>query len=303
MRHLACASDRNYLPHIATMLHSALLHRGDEDVHVHYVHGPDLPPADAALLEGMVRGLGAEITLHLVEDERLEGLLSNDNLPASTWYRAFVAEALEGVERALYIDGDAVVVDSLEPLWRTELGDHYLAAVTNVLEPWNAGYPAGALGLPGPEAYFNGGVLLMNLGLMRAEGAADAVLDYGRAATPENALFVDQCALNVVLSERRLPLHPRWNVMNSVMLFPHSVELFGERAVAEARERPGIRHFEGPSVNKPWHYLCEHGLRELYDRHRRQTPWPTYRPEGAGPRNMARRAARHARRRFSRLSS
>ena len=303
MRHLACASDRNYLPHIAAMLHSALEHRGEQDVHVHYVHGPDLPSADAELLAEMVRAAGAGISLHLVGDDRLAGLPHNENLPPSTWYRAFVAEALEDVEQALYIDGDAIVVDSLEPLWRTDLGDHYVAAVTNVLEPWNAGYPAAALGLPGPEAYFNGGILLMNLALMRDEGAADAVIEYGRNAGPERSVFADQCALNAVLSSRRLPLHPRWNCMNSIMLFPHSVDLFGAEAVTEARERPAIRHFEGPSVNKPWHYLCDHGLRELYDSHRRLTPWPKYRREGAGPRNVARRAARSARRRLRRVSA
>ena len=302
MRHLTCASDRRYLPHIAAMLDSALEHRGDAEVLVHYLHGPDLPREDALLLEGMVRERGAALELHLVADERLAGLPENERLPPSTWYRAFVAEALADVDEALYIDADAIVVDSLEPLWRTDLGDHYVGAVTNVLEPWNLGYPE-ALGLPGHEAYFNGGILLMNLALMREEGAAEAVLDYGRTAPPERCVFGDQCALNVALSHRRLPLHPRWNCMNSVMLFPQSVELFGADAVAEARERPGVRHFEGPSVNKPWHYLCEHDLRELYDRHRRRTPWPAYRREGAGPRNAARLAARRARRRLARLSA
>ena len=245
-RHLACASDRNYLPHIAAMLHSALEHRGDRDVHVHYIHGHDLPDADADLLEGMVRDCGAEISLHLVEDRLLEGLPHNENLPPSTWYRGFVAHALAGVDEVLYIDGDAIVVDSLEPLWRTELGDHYLAAVTNVLEPWNLGYPAAALGLPGPEAYFNGGVLLMNLRLMRDDGAADRVLEYGRSAGPERAVFADQCALNAVLSARRLPLHPRWNCMNSVMLVPP------QRGAVRARRPPrGARAPRHPALRGP----------------------------------------------------
>jgi lipopolysaccharide biosynthesis glycosyltransferase len=82
-----------------------------------------------------------------------------------------------------------------------------------------------------------------------------------------------------VLGGRRLPLHPRWNVMNSVLLFAAAGDVFGPEAVAQARESAAIRHFEGPDTNKPWHHLCESELRELYLEHRRGTPWPrTRRP-------------------------
>ena len=74
-------------------------------------------------------------------------------------------------------------------------------------------------------------------------------------------------------------------------------------AVREARERPGIRHFEGPTVNKPWHYLCDWAMREVYLRHRRETPWPRVRLEGAGPRNRLRRARQRLRARAGRVST
>jgi hypothetical protein len=80
--------------------------------------------------------------------------------------------------------------------------------------------------------------------------------------------------------------------MNSLLEFPWSVYVFGLRAVAETRESPAIRHFEGPARNKPWHYLCPTEMRAPYLKHRRQTPWPDVRLEGRTPAAMWARAVR-----------
>jgi hypothetical protein len=77
--------------------------------------------------------------------------------------------------------------------------------------------------------------------------------------------------------------------MNAFYVFDHAADAFDAGELAEARDNPAIRHFEGPSINKPWHYLCDRELRELYDQHRAQTPWPRVRREGRTPRNVARR--------------
>jgi lipopolysaccharide biosynthesis glycosyltransferase len=97
----------------------------------------------------------------------------------------------------------------------------------------------------------------------------------------------EQDALNAVLGQSRLPLHPRWNCMNSMLTFPWSSELFGSDAAEKAKVDPAIRHFEGPG--KPWHYLGDHDSSRLYAHHRKQTPWPRFRTEGVTPLNMLRR--------------
>ena len=57
--------------------------------------------------------------------------------------------------------------------------------------------------------------------------------------------------------------------MNSVLNFAVGRDVFGAGAVDEARERPGLRHFEGPAANKPWHVLCDAPGASLLE-HRRQ---------------------------------
>lgn len=283
--HVACTAEANYVAHSAAMLHSVLANSDGLEVSIHYLHGGDLSTRATRRLARMVEANGGRIEFLRIDDRRLDGLPTKGFTRRATWYRIFLPEVLPA-DRVLFLDADTIAVDSLAALWRTELSGHYVGAVTNVWQ-WNDVGREQRLGLP-EGSYFNAGVLLMNLDLMRADGCSAALLDYGTRHAGELS-FRDQDALNVVLGHRRLPLHPRWNCMNSILLFPSSVEVFGADAVAEARRSPAIRHFEGPTVNKPWHLLCERGMREIYFDHRRQTPWPRVRPEGITPVNLVRR--------------
>ena len=286
--HLACGGSAEYLPHSAAMIHSVLEHSPGR-VHVHYLHGPSMPRRELDKLRAMVEDL------HPIEvpDERITGLPEMPVIPATMWYRTFLADLLPDVGEVLYLDGDTIAVDDLEPLWETHLGDHYVGAVTNVWEPWNSGHPAG-LGIPDDQPYFNSGVLLMNLAALREDGIGARLTEYALAHA-DRLPWGDQDALNVVVGHRRLALAPRWNVMNSVVYFDSAPEVLGAAAVEEARTRPGIRHFEGPSINKPWHLLCTWEGRADYLRHRAATPWPRVRRDGVTPRNLARYAARRVR--------
>jgi lipopolysaccharide biosynthesis glycosyltransferase len=286
--HLACGGDVAYLPHTAAMVCSVLEHAGELDVHVHYLHAPELPQRDSRGFAEMVKRRGAAATLVPVTPDRIAGLPGINHLTPAMWYRVFLPELLGDVGRVLYMDADALAVDSLAPLWNTDLGGAAIAAVTNVFEPWNTAY-AESLGLRKP--YFNSGVMVVDLERMRTGDATRRILDYA-FQNLDRLPWGDQDPLNVVLGEERLELHPRWNCMNSVMVFEEAAGVFGAEAVAEARSRPGIRHFEGPSINKPWHLLCEWPGREDYFRFRAQTPWPHVRRDGVTPRNVLRRVAR-----------
>jgi lipopolysaccharide biosynthesis glycosyltransferase len=290
---LACAVEgEEYVRHCATMLHSLFASNGGRPIRVHYLHGPDTGNRGRARLQKMVDKLGGEIVVHSIPDSRVVGLPVKGFTGKATWYRLFLPELAADAERMLYLDSDLLVLDSLAPLWETELDGHLLGAVTNVLQandrgrgPW--------LGLPSDESYFNAGVLLLDLAAMRADGTSERVREYAVAnADRLREGWRDQDALNEVLHDRRLPLHPRWNCMNSVLLFPWANDIFGEEAVSEARRHPAIRHFEGPAANKPWHILSDPDARRLYAAHRRATPWPRFVPAGSTPRNLVRYARR-----------
>lgn len=269
---VSCAVQGAYVPHSAAMIRSLLTATPGHTVRVHYLHGPRLRPWTRRRLARFVAGLGGEVVFHRIADRAVGGLPVSGYFTAAMWYRILLPELLPGVGRVLYLDVDTLALDDVSPLWDVDLDGAYLGAVTNVFEHRFAGRPA-ELGLAGPEVYFNSGVLLLNLDEMRRGGAAERI----RAVATERGdalLWPDQDALNVVLGERRVALHPRWNAMNSVFLFDWADEVFGAAAVAEARERPAIRHFEGPGPNKPWAADSFAPHRDAYATHRRATPWP-----------------------------
>jgi lipopolysaccharide biosynthesis glycosyltransferase len=290
--HLACAARGAYIEHSAVMLRSALVNSGSLDIRIHYLCDSGLDADATVPLTGMVEELGGTISFLEINPGTVDDLPTDPQFTSAMWYRILLPDLLGSVDRVLYLDVDTLVVDSLEPLWEADLTGSYLAAVTNVFQPNHVHRPA-KLGLPDSQAYFNSGVLLMNLELMRANDCTAQLRRCARERGDELE-WPDQDALNLVLGARRTPLHPRWNRMNSLD-FPGSVEVFGRQAVDEARDRPGIRHFEGPALNKPWHYLCEAADREAYLEHRKLTPWPDFSPEERTVRNRIRRwrAARH----------
>jgi lipopolysaccharide biosynthesis glycosyltransferase len=273
------------------MVHSVLAVADGAETVVHLLHGGGLSDARLADLSRMADRAGGRIVLHSIGPERLRGLPGWGRIPVTMWHRIFVPELLPDVERVLYLDVDTIVLAPITPLFELDLSAHHLAAVTNVPELHMLGHAA-ELGLPGPEHYFNSGVLVMNLALMRGDGTTAALCEFARAHAAD-LLWPDQDALNVVLGPTRHALHPRWNAMNSVLRFPWAADLLGAAAVREATEAPAIVHFEGPGLNKPWHLMCHHPFRERYFEHRRATPWPRCRRTGVTPPNLARLAAQH----------
>jgi lipopolysaccharide biosynthesis glycosyltransferase len=268
--HVACAADAAYVGHCGAMLHSLFARNPRREVAVHFLHGPDFPAADRAKLRALVERPGRELHCHEIDDGAVAGLPRMGRIPQVMWYRVFLPDLLPGVERVLYLDADTLVLGALDELLATPLDGAYVAAVPNVLEPRYAAHPR-ELGLPATRRYFNSGVLLLHLDAMRADDCTRRIVEY---ATSEDLLWPDQDALNVVLGPRQVELHPRWNVMNSLYLFPYARDALGADAVAEACARPAIVHFEGPDVAKPWHYLNKHPWRDAYARHRASTPWP-----------------------------
>jgi lipopolysaccharide biosynthesis glycosyltransferase len=290
--HIACAADAGYVMHSAAMLHSALTEHG-ACLHIHYLRDREFPSDDSRRLESMCASFGATLTFHEVEPEALTGLPIQSRFGAAMWYRTFLPELLADVARVVYLDVDTLVLSSLAPLFSIDLGAHDLAAVPNVFMEYHRDRLVD-LAIE-QRAYFNSGVLVLNLDAMRASDFSRRLIELVRADAGR-LIWPDQDALNLVARGRWLALHPRWNSMNSFRSRPHLAEdLFGEDAARDAVRNPAIRHFEGPDSNKPWHILHSRDERRLYRLHREATPWPTYALEGATAANRVRRLLADAR--------
>ena len=82
-----------------------------------------------------------------------------------TYTRLWIADLFpEDVDKVLYLDSDIIVAGDIGALWRTEMGDAVLGAVTI---PGST--RCAAFDIPESYGYFNSGVLLVNLARWRGD--------------------------------------------------------------------------------------------------------------------------------------
>jgi lipopolysaccharide biosynthesis glycosyltransferase len=213
----------------------------------------------------------AQLHWHAVPQHSLDGLPSLPQVSVEMWLRCLLPQLLTDCERVLYLDCDTIVLSRLQELWEVDFNGASLAAVTS---PFNRGlrnWPR-TLGLPHARAYFNSGVLLLNLEQLRRSGAMEQALAFGRETQLE-LRWPDQDALNRVLWEQRLNLHPRWNVMTSMYRASATDHAYLQVERAQAVRAPAIVHFEGAA--KPWeHGQGRHPHNAAYHTMRARTLWP-----------------------------
>ena len=284
---IACAADEKYLPHCAAMLHSVFATTIDAEIVVNFTHFSDFSPEKLEIFETFIHELGGRFNALCIANEDLAKLPSTEALPPVVWQRVLLPHLLPGLDKVLYLDSDLIVVGSIEPLWDFDVDGYFLAAVTNPMHEEMSGWPE-KIGLPDEEAYFNSGVMLLNLALLRETGSAEKIVRQA-VEHPELVHWGDQCAMNVLLFERRYRLHPKWNMMNNFSTFGRGGGLYSDATMAEALADPQIIHFEGPPQGKPWHYSSVHPQREKYRMHRAETPWPLDSLEGRNALNIVKK--------------
>lgn len=163
---------------------------------------------------------------------------------------------LPGEEKVLYIDGDTLIQGSLRELYDTDIKNKYVAAVEEPFDEEIGEYSFfyDRIGLK-RKHYFNSGVMLLNLAMLRAHNISEKLLEYRIHGVN---YFMDQDCLNAILGERLVLLPCIYNFMSTISdlydINEIGQKLFGiettsiESCIAMAR----ILHLT--DKKKPWIY-------------------------------------------------
>ncbi|MBR7025853.1 MAG: glycosyltransferase family 8 protein [Selenomonadaceae bacterium] len=139
---------------------------------------------------------------------------TNKRFNSAMFYRLFIPKLLPDEKKAIYLDADIIVNLDITELWQTDLENHPLAVV---LESEDGAIPArySKLVIEGfvkGENYFNSGVLLMNLEVLREEEEnINAGIKF-KSKHPEWWLY-DQEVLNYCFETRTFALPLKFNNM------------------------------------------------------------------------------------------
>ena len=183
--------------------------------------------------------LAASVCLDLqivpMDPESLQGAtLRSSHLSRAAYARLFLPETLPHLDRAIWLDADTVVLGDLAPLWTTDLQGALIAAVPDYF------IAAEEIAATGSSrcAYFNSGVMLIDLARWRREGLQTRALGL---MTQPDLICEDQSVLNRLCVGRVKLLDVRWNFHAGRFL---------EYSPAQRHIHPTILHFCG--AKKPW---------------------------------------------------
>ena len=135
-----------------------------------------------------------------------------------------------------------------------------------------------AIGMKPEDAYFNSGVILMDLDRWRDEGVLKKLLDfYGSHA---GSLFAcDQDTINGALRGRICSLPPKYNFFTNYRYFRYQTlkklcaayKEVGEQAFDEAKRAPVVIDYLGDE--RPWIKGNHNHYKKYYKKYLAGTPW------------------------------
>ena len=270
----------NYLRPLCVMLRSLLDAHPRQAVSVYVIH-TELTEDDFAFVRRTLDC--ARLSLHSIRvaADFLADWPVTFHYSREMYYRIFAARLLPpDVSRALYLDPDMVILSPLDALVHMDMGDAFFAAARSI-NPISEALFKRRLRMDRKSRYFNSGVLLMNLDLLRREQREEDV--YAFIDCHMNRLVLpDQDVLNALYADRTILLDPiRYNFDARYLRPLHALSL-GRISVKTMKERTCIVHYCGK--HKPWHENYRGACGVFYDATHAKT-FPEAQETGAKPFN------------------
>ena len=235
----------SWVPHLGAAIVSILVNSEKDEAFRFYVLTSDISPENRTLFNRLKKIKPFEIEFIDVGRDRFRNLKIT-RLKMETYYRYVIPELKPRLRKALYLDSDLIVRSSLKELWNTDLTGVYAAAVEN------GGDNQTRLGL---NKYFNAGIILFNLDLMRRDNMVEKLFENTRKMAQDGILQLeDQDVLNYTFRDRVRFVPQKYNT-------PGYTKKNTDQVV--------ILHYV---IYKPWRSFMNTSAE--YFKYRNMTPWP-----------------------------
>ena len=254
--------DHNYLAPLRVMLYSLFQNNPGEHFDI-YAAIDDLESQDWEELCAFCGRGGAALYPVTMDETSFADAPMVRYYPRAMYYRLLAAQVLpQDLDRVLYLDPDILIINSIRPLYSIDFqGMLYAAAmhrgIIGVSQPLNM------MRLPNyeGEVYFNSGVLMMNLPLLRTQTTPEEMFAY--VEKYRNKLVLpDQDILNGLYGSRILQLEEvLWNY-DAKKYDSYYIASQGETNLDWTMAHTAIIHFNGKE--KPWHHSYRGRYAVLY---------------------------------------
>lgn len=259
--------NKNYLFPLKVMLKSLFINNPGEAFTI-YLMQSDLTDEDLMNLDTYIKDCGHEFVPISIAPDMFEGAPVFRHYSIEMYYRLAAHKFLpETLDRILYLDPDIIVLNPISDFYHQDFKDCMFVAAehehsTKVVSSFNKF----RLKTPLAKGYFNTGVLLMNLNLIRKNVHLPAI--YSFIEENKYRLFLpDQDILNALYWDKILPADGfRYNY--DARYYELSKLLPTKKNSIEWIEKNTVfLHFCGK--DKPWHEDYKGDLRMFYKKYER----------------------------------
>lgn len=179
--------------------------------------------------------------MNFVDDLLVSLNKDKSNISVATFFRLIAFDVLQdGVDKALYLDSDMLIVSHINKLWDLDLGNYFAAVVKD-------DFPIEHLDKLGLKNYFNAGMVLCNLHKWAVNRCTDDCLNYIFEKKPE---WMDQDALNFMFQENVIFLDENYNLLADLEVVIDNNAVPSKSEFIISNKNAKIIHFVGR--NKPW---------------------------------------------------
>lgn len=242
--------DRNYLAPLRVMLVSLFSNNEAGPIDL-WLAGDGLSTDDACGIERLCRRFGHTLHMVSVPEEAFSDAPIIRYYTRAMYYRLLAAQLLpDSLDKALYLDPDILVINSLHSLYGLDLGNRLFAAATHDgLTGVSTKVARIRLSTPDGEAYFNSGVLLMNLKKMREAIHPQDIFQYAYERRA-SLILPDQDILNGMFWNHIMRIDEmHWNY-DARKYNTYLIASQNEATLDWVMQNTAILHFCGKS--KPW---------------------------------------------------
>ena len=162
------AVDDLYIPYIAVSIKSLIENSSKENLYeIRILYTNVSKENQKKILEMATKNVSIEFvdlneSVKWVETK----FQTRDYFSSATYYRLFIPNNYNDLDKAIYLDADTLVLDDIAKLYNINIGNNLLGAIPDQTIPnWSAflTYVELVVGLRNGLDYFNAGVLVMNL--------------------------------------------------------------------------------------------------------------------------------------------
>ena len=152
-----------------------------------------------------------DIRIITIDAKEFEGFPINDRWSKSIYFRYLIPNLLPSHKRALYLDGDVLILKDLESLFNLPLDDNLIAGVSEIGEK---GFLSSPL-FKNHSFYINSGVLLMDLEKFRHEKITTQLFQTTEQYKDQFTHY-DQDAINLALKGKIKLLPLKYNAQHRI---------------------------------------------------------------------------------------